>query len=116
MLTEYSPGTVGQFTAPSGGVVSGVAIKIGDSIVVPLADAAEGEQVACERVGTFRIGKLTGASTGGAQGVRAYWNAAGAKVTAVSTSNQLIGTFAKTCVDGDAYAVVFLDGANRVSN
>ncbi len=113
MKTDVQPASPLSLVAPSGGVTTGVAVKIGDKVVVPVATVAEGLRFAGEDRGVFAISKVTGAGTGGAQGTKAYWTTASSKANALSAGGVLIGVFAETCADGDTQAFVQLDGAVR---
>lgn len=113
MKSLYSKGFVVKRTAPAGGVTSGVPVQIGDQLVVPIADAAVGEQFEGLTQGTFRLPKSTAASSGGSEGDKVYWTTASDHVSAVSTGGILIGCYAEDRVDGDSQALVFLDGAIR---
>ena len=92
-------------------VSSGGGALIGATFGVAVTDLANGE------VGTFVLegvcthAKVTGTSTGGAQGAKAYWVAATKNISAASSGNTLIGVFAATCADGDATCVVRLNGS-----
>ena len=59
--------------------------------------------------GRVRADKLTGASTGGAAGAIAYWNAAGSKFTAASSGNTVAGKFALACGDNDTTCEILLN-------
>lgn len=92
-------------------VTSGQGALVGATFGVAMTDLASGATGAFTVSGAFTLTKATGASTGGAQGARAYWNNTSRNVTAVSTSNTLIGVFLSTCADGDATCAVRLNGA-----
>lgn len=94
-------------------VTSGAGVLKGATFGIALHDALSGEDVTIVRRGVVEHAKSTGASTGGAQGAKAYWDNTAKKFTAVSTSNTLVGSFAATCADGDATCQVILDGAVR---
>ena len=92
-------------------VSSGGGALVGATFGFASTDLASGEEGAFQLEGVFTHAKVTGASTGGAQGAKAYWVAASKLITAVSTSNTLIGVFAATCADGDGTCTVRLNGA-----
>jgi predicted RecA/RadA family phage recombinase len=92
-------------------VTSGQGALIGATFGVAVTDLANGVTGAFTVEGAFTLTKATGASTGGAQGARAYWNNTNRNVTAVASGNTLIGVFLATCADGDATAVVRLNGS-----
>jgi predicted RecA/RadA family phage recombinase len=70
---------------------------------------ALGEEGIFELEGVWRLAKATGAGTGGAQGTKAYWITGTKLVTAVASTNKLIGAFFSACADGDAIASVRLN-------
>lgn len=92
-------------------VSSGGGALIGATFGVAVTDLANGEVGTFELEGVFTLAKATGASTGGAQGAKAYWVAASKLISAVASGNTLIGVFAATCADGDATCTVRLNGS-----
>jgi predicted RecA/RadA family phage recombinase len=90
--------------------LSGEGALVGALFGVAMTDVDNGAEGVFATEGVFTLTKATGASTGGAQGAKAYWIAADKKVTAASSGNTLIGAFAATCADGDATAAVRLNG------
>lgn len=92
-------------------VTSGGGALVGATFGVASNDYANGEEGVFQLEGVYTLTKATGASTGGAQGAKAYWNNTNKNVTAVSTSNTLIGVFTATCADGDTTCTVRLNGA-----
>lgn len=72
MKNFIQPGDVIDFTAPSGGVVSGTAYLIGSMLLVAVASAAEGEIVAGRRLGVFELPKLS--SDNLTAGQKVNWN------------------------------------------
>ncbi len=99
-----------DLTAPYA-VTSGQGALVGATFGVATTDVANGAVGAFDLEGVFTLTKATGASTGGAQGARAYWNNTSKNVTAASSGNTLIGVFTATCADGDATCVVRLNGS-----
>lgn len=96
-------------TAPYA-VSSGGGALVGSLFGVAVADVANGAEGEFAVCGVYELPKLTTANTGGAQGVKAYWNAGAKRITAVSTDNTLVGCFAATCTDGAALCQVRLNG------
>ena len=92
-------------------VSSGGGALIGATFGFASTDLANGEEGTFQLEGVYTHAKATGASTGGAQGAKAYWNNTNKNITAVSTSNTLIGVFAATCADADATCTVRLNGS-----
>lgn len=90
--------------------LSGEGALVGAIFGVAMTDVDNGADGVFVTKGIFTLAKATGASTGGAQGAKAYWVAASKSVSAASSGNTLIGVFAATCADGDATAQVRLNG------
>ncbi len=99
-------GEILSLIAPSGGVVSGVAVQIGDKLVIPVTTAAEGELVACALEEIFRLPKTTGQAY--AQLKRVYWDNSGHKLTSVAAGNMFAGITIKAAASDDAFAEVLL--------
>ncbi len=96
-------------TAPYA-VSSGGGALIGSIVGIAVADFASGAIGTFMLDGTYTHSKNTGASTGGAQGAKAYWDNTAKKFTAVSTNNTLAGIFSKTCTDAATSCEVRLSG------
>lgn len=96
--------------APSGGVVSGQLVKIGDIWMVASQDAAVGEKFVGNLDGEYDLTADTGAGSGGAQGAKMYAIPASGNVTADPTGNELVGVAAEASADGDATKNVRLSG------
>jgi predicted RecA/RadA family phage recombinase len=92
-------------------VSSGGGALVGAVFGVAITDLANGEVGTFALEGVFTQPKVTGTSTGGAQGAKAYWVAATKNISAASSGNTLIGVFAATCADGDATCTVRLNGS-----
>lgn len=92
-------------------VASGGGALIGATFGVAVTTLANAEVGTFMLEGVFQLTKATGASTGGAQGAKAYWNNTSKAVTAAASGNTLIGVFSATCADGDALANVRLNGS-----
>ena len=92
-------------------VSSGGGAIVGSIFGVASTDLASGEDGAFQLEGVYSLTKSTAASSGGSQGAKAYFITSTKLVTAVSTSNTLIGVFTATCADGDATANVRLNGS-----
>lgn len=107
MKNFIKPAKIVTLTAPYD-VLSGKGLLVGTLFAIAACDALSGAEVEGAIHGQFLMDKATGASTGGAQGAAAYWDNTAKLVTAVSTSNKLIGVFAKTCANGDATCEVIL--------
>ena len=92
-------------------VSSGGGALVGATFGIASTDLANGDEGAFQLEGVFTLAKVTGTSTGGAQGAKAYWVAATKNISAASSGNTLIGVFAATCADGDATCTVRLNGS-----
>lgn len=109
MKNEIQHGEYMTLTAPYARS-SGEGALVGSLFGVAVADVANGDEGVFCTEGVFTLAKATGASTGGAQGAKAYWVAASKSVSAASSGNTLIGCFGATCADGDATCSVRLNG------
>lgn len=108
--TFIQPGDVLEFTAPNGGVTTGVPVLIGSVLVIPTATVAQGLP--------FR-GKRTGVHSGPKAGSQAwtegqiiYWDNTAKNFTSTATANFRVG-FAAAAVDagaGSTTGTVCLDG------
>ena len=110
MKTSIQEGDSLALAAPYA-VSSGGGALVGAVFGVAVTDLANGEVGTFVLEGVFTLAKVTGASTGGAQGAKAYWVAATKNISAASSGNTLIGVFAATCADGDATCTVRLNGS-----
>ena len=96
MSSNYvQPGRVLPFTAPSGGVTSGVPLLIGALIVVPQITAAEGKPFDGAVEGVYNLPAATHASTQAwTQGQLLYWDDTGKTFTITSSGNTKRGVAA----------------------
>lgn len=76
-------------TAPSGGVVSGVAIKIGALVVVPSTTAAEGETFNGDTEGCFELAAAT--SQTWSELALLYWDNTNKVFTTTASGNTKAG-------------------------
>lgn len=105
------PGDTHPVTNSTGATIAaGNGILVGTKVGICMVDIANGASGEAMFTGVHSVSKNTGAGTGGAQGVAAYWDNTAKKFTAVTTSNTLVGYFAKTCADGDTTCEVKLLG------
>lgn len=95
-----------DLTAPTGGVASGVPVKIGGQVVVPQVSAAEGKTFAAKTTGVFRLAKATGQSW--AECVTLYWDDTAKAFTTTSTSNTKCGHAVAAAASGDTVGLVKL--------
>ena len=70
-------------TAPAGGVVSGLPVKIGALVVIAITSAAEGEPFTGQTDGAWRLP----ATTGLAAGAMVKWDSASGKLVADSAKD-----------------------------
>ena len=89
---------------------AGQGVLVGKLFGVCVDDVLSGNPVTIDTGDVFDLTKSTGTGTGAAQGYRAYWDDTAKAITAVSTSNILVGVFAVTAADGDAVARIRLNG------
>ena len=109
--TKIAPGETLTLVAPSGGVVSGTAYKIGDVVAVATVAAAPGALVAFALDGVWSLPKA--ASITPNPGVKLYWDDTNKVVTNSASGNTLIGVHADSvvAVAGAARILVRLNGA-----
>lgn len=105
-----------DFTAPSGGVTSGVPVKIGGLLVFPVADADEGDKFAGQVVGVIEATKV--GSQAWAVGDVVYWDNANTRFTKTSATGLFRAGVAANVVAsgaGDTKGWVRLDGVSLVA-
>lgn len=109
MKNFVQPGEVLEYTAPSGGVVSGGAYKIGQILVVATVDAAEAEKFSALTEGVVELPKTSAQAW--TEGALIYWDPSpGEATTATTTGNHLIGTAAAAAANPSATGKVKLLG------
>lgn len=99
MKNKVQSGKVLTLTAPTGGVVSGTAYKVGGMVVVACVSAAEGESFAAEVEGVYTLPKTT--SEAWTEGAKLYWDNTAKSFTTTSTSNTLAGFAAAAAASAD---------------
>lgn len=108
MPTNYvEPGNVQEFTAPSGGVTSGVPVLIGTLVVIPEVTVAVGARFNGALGGTWTVPKATGAAWTEGQ-VLYFDSTAGNFATAQSATARRAGTAMAAAASGDTTGVVRL--------
>lgn len=111
MQNYKQTGDVMTFTAPTGGVVSGVGYKIGQLFVVALVSAAVGLPFAGQVTGVVTLPKnATQALT---EGALLYWDNTAKNVTTTATANLLIGCSAAVATAAATSVDVRLNGTAR---
>lgn len=116
MSTKFiQPGDVVTLTAPSGGVTSGVAIKIGSLVVVPRTTAAQTLPFDADVTGVHLLAKATGSAW--TEGATLYFDTANNNfVTAQSATACRAGHAVVAAASGDATGVVRLANIGAVVN
>lgn len=107
MKNFVQPGSVVDFIAPSGGVVSGTPLLIGTILVVPQTTAAATEVFAGDVNGVFELPKAT--TTTPAAGGIAYWDDTAKKITTTASGNTAVGWFTVAALSADTTCFVKLD-------
>lgn len=112
-MNNYShKGDVMPYTAPSGGVVTGVPVLISGLLVIPAFTAAEDAAFEGAVVGVFTgLAKTTGQAW--AEGEKLYWVTGTSKFSTTAGGNQLVGTAAVAAGSADTTGAVRLDGVAR---
>lgn len=108
MKNFIKPGHVMTFTAPTGGVKSGVPLVLAALFIIPATDAIAGDECEGATVGVFELPKAT--ADVAEQFAAAYWD--GSTVTTVETDNKKIGVFIESYANGTDLAGVRLDGVS----
>lgn len=92
MKNFVSSGATLDFTAPGGGVTSGVPVKIGEAIVIPVVSAAAGETFAGAVEGVFDVPAATHATDQAwTEGMVVYWDDSAKKFTKTASTNKKAG-------------------------
>jgi predicted RecA/RadA family phage recombinase len=100
-----------EFTAPSGGVVSGSGYLIGSLFVVATHSAAQGALFRGRVVGIVELPKTSAQAW--TEGAKIYWDTSPAEATTTSSGNTLIGVAAAAAANPSATGKVRLDGVAR---
>lgn len=109
MRNFVQPGEMLDLVAPSGGVTSGVGVKIGAIFAVAAVTAAEGETFAGAVKGVFDLAAETHASTQAmSAGDSAYWDNTNKRITKTATGNTIVGVVVadKASTDDEARVVL----------
>jgi predicted RecA/RadA family phage recombinase len=107
------PGEAVEFTAPSGGVVSGTPKLIGQILVIPCVTAAQTVRFNGYITGVFRVTKV--GSQAWTEGAIVYWDAGNARFTTAGSGNFQAGIAVEAVGSGASATtgVVRLDGVGR---
>jgi predicted RecA/RadA family phage recombinase len=96
------------FTAPAGGVVSGVARLIGGLFGIPLQTAAATEPFVLQTKGVFVVNKLgTDVVT---EGQLLYWDNGNSRLTTTASTHKLVGCAAAAAGSGVSTVQIRLNG------
>jgi len=113
MNNFIKPGDTLTLTAPTGGVVSGGAYKIGQLLVVAAADAAQNTPFEGKRSGVFTLPKDGGVAW--TEGDPLYWDDVAKDLTPVSAVGLLlVGVAAKSALLAATTGEALLDGVTRL--
>lgn len=108
-MQNYSqPGDVVTFTAPSGGVVSGTPVQIGQVLAIPTVSAAQTLPFAALIRGVI-VGSKVSAQVW-TEGAVIYWDNSAKLFTTVATSNISVGHAAAAAANPTATGSVNLHG------
>jgi predicted RecA/RadA family phage recombinase len=110
MKTFVQPGDVLTFTAPTGGVVAGTGVKIGDLLVIPTITAAQTELFTGVRTGVVEHAKLSAQAW--TEGQQVNWDDTNKRFTTVTTGNFRAGVAAAAAANPTATGKVVLSGVN----
>lgn len=92
MKTKISSGDVIEFTAPSGGVTSGVGVLLGSLFLIAVTTNVAGDTVAGHASGVFdHIAEGAGSGQAFAVGDAVYWDNTNKRLTKTSTDNTKVG-------------------------
>lgn len=105
------PGNVVEFTAPAGGVTSGVPVQIGQLVVVPAVTAAADARFNGQIVGVFTMPKATGEVW--AEGAVVYFDAIEGEFTRTAAGNIQAGAAVAAANTSATTGLVRLDGIAR---
>lgn len=113
MKNYKHPGEVCQYTAPSGGVVSGVGYVIGTIFCVATVTAAVGQKFTALRRGVVLLPKV--GTDVIAEGARVFWDNTNKRVTTTASTHMPIGSAEVAAGNGVATCWVDLDGVSYVA-
>jgi predicted RecA/RadA family phage recombinase len=110
MKTFVQEGDVLEFVAPTGGVVAGTGVKIGDILVIALDTAAVGVKFRGRRTGVVEHAKLSAQAW--TEGQQVNWDDTNKRFTTVTTGNFRAGVAAAVAANPTATGKVVLAGVN----
>lgn len=110
MKTFSQTGDVLTFTAPTGGVVSGTGVKIGDILVIATVTAAQTLPFTGVRSGVVSHAKLSAQAW--TEGQQVNWDDTNKRFTTVTTGNFRAGVAYAVAANPTATGLVVLSGVN----
>lgn len=115
MINFIQPGDSVEFTAPSGGVVSGTPKLIGQLVVVPTVTVAQTVRFVGKTTGVFSVPKV--GSQAWTEGARVYWDEGNDRFTTTAAGNVEAGVAVEAVGSGagETTGIVRLDGVARVT-
>jgi predicted RecA/RadA family phage recombinase len=113
MNNFLKPGRVVTYTAPGGGVTTGLGYLIGSLFVVATNTVAAGLPFEGAVSGVFSLAKASGVWT---EGQAVYWDNTAKNVTTTASGNTLIGCAAAAQLSGDTSGAVRLNGINSAGD
>jgi predicted RecA/RadA family phage recombinase len=111
MKNYLQSGEVLTLVAPSGGVVTGVPVKIGQLLVIPITTAAVGESFAARRTGLFSdLAKVSAQAW--TVGQLLYWDNTNSRFTTVSATGLVkAGVAGAIAANPSSTGTVLFDGS-----
>jgi len=113
MKNYVQEGKVLEFTVPSGGVVSGQPVLIGNTFGIATADYAESTKGQFVVEGVFTLTKVTTDTF--VEGQLIYWDNSAKKVTETPNSNYKIGISTEVAGSSATTAPIRLNGVATVA-
>jgi predicted RecA/RadA family phage recombinase len=110
MKTFSQPGDAVTFTAPTGGVVAGTGVKIGDLLVIPDISAAQTLPFTGVANGVVEHAKLSAQAW--TEGQQVNWDDTNKRFTTVTTGNFRAGVAYAVAANPSATGLVKLAGVN----
>jgi predicted RecA/RadA family phage recombinase len=110
MKTFVAEGDSLTFIAPTGGVVSGTGVKIGDGFVVATVTKAATESFTGVRTGVVEHAKVSAQAW--TEGQQINWDNTAKLMTTVTTGNFRVGYAAAAAANPSATGKVVLHGGN----
>lgn len=109
MIKYKQPGDILELTAPAGGVTSGVPVKIGQLLVIPIASAAAGAKFNGAIKGVFEMPVL--GTDVCAEGDLLYWDDGNSRLTKTASGSLLVGAAVGPSANGVTVVDCRLNGS-----